>query len=134
MSGARDLAVGLVLAALGVGMLAWLAADLAAGEAGLVAAVARTGSGLFWLSLAVVVLVERAGPAALVATVASVVLVLLSLALGLLLTPQDFTGTTSKAPDTPREARTLGVVLGVALLVGSAWLWRRWRRWGRARP
>lgn len=53
---------------------------------------------------------------------------MVAMAAGLLVTPDDFVNTTTKGPTTPEGARRLGVVLTAVLLLGGAWCWRRARR------
>jgi hypothetical protein len=128
-----DLLVGAVCLLLGAASLAWLVADLLAGErTNVFQVLARVVSALFWLSLAVVALSDRLAVAGWRSAAGSVAALLGCLVLGLLLTPDDFVGTTAKAPHSAEEARALGLVL-LALVVGSAGLlaWRLRRASGR---
>lgn len=125
----KDLLLGLLLLVLALAMLGWLVADLAAERpvGGLMVA-ARVASVAFWLGLAWVALSDTRGLIGVVVAGGSVVLLLVAMAVGLLLTPDDFVGTTSKGPTTPEAARRLGAVLTGALVVGGIWLWRKLRR------
>ena len=124
-----DLLLSLVLAAIGVGMLAWLGSDLAdSGGVAPLQVVARVASAVFWFGLAALAWSDRAKMAGLALSAAAVVVLLLTLTFGLLLVPDDFTNTTGKGPRTPEQARILGAVLLVALVTGTAWLWQSRRR------
>lgn len=125
----KDLLLGLLLLALALAMLGWLVADLAADRpvGGLMVA-ARVASVAFWLGLSVAALSDTRGLIGVVVAGGAVVLLLVAMAAGLLLTPDDFVGTTSKGPTTPEAARLLGAVLTGALVVGGVWAWRKLRR------
>lgn len=130
MPGVRDLAVGLLLAALAVGLLAHLVTsyDEAASpyhvvaRAGLVA-LAAGAAGAF--------LLPRPGTAGRVALAGAVAMVL-AWPIGLLADPAAFVGAGPKSPGTTGDARLLGAALtgGLALLGG--WLVSRWWRWRRS--
>ena len=131
----KDLLIGLVLLALALAMLGWLAADLAADRpVGGFMVVARLASAAFWLGLAWLAVSDAHGLTGAAVAGGAVVLLLVAMAAGLLLTPGDFAGTTSKGPTTPEAARRLGFVLTGVLVLGGAWVWRRARRTTRVGP
>src|SRR5688500_12610224 len=87
-----DLMLRLVLAAIGVGMLAWLGYDLADDDGvAPLQVVARLASALFWFGLAALAWSDRAKGAGLALSAGAVVVLLLTLTFGLLLVPDDFT-------------------------------------------
>lgn len=125
----QDLLLGAVLLALALAMLGWLVADLAAERpVGGLMVVARLASVAFWLGLAWLTLSDTRGLVGVVVAGGSVALLLVAMAAGLVLTPEDFSGATGRGPQTPEAARRLGLVLTGALVVGGAWTWRRVRR------
>ena len=129
MPGRSDAVVGLLLVATGAASAAWLVSDLAQGaDPGPLQVLARVAGATVWLGLATVVLRERWLRAGLVVAAGSLALLLLSLVVGLLATPEDFVGGTGKAPDSAAEARVLGVLLLVGVLAVGAWCARRARR------
>jgi protein-S-isoprenylcysteine O-methyltransferase Ste14 len=124
-----DLLLSLVLAALGIGMLAWLGYDLADDDGvAPLQVVARVASAVFWFGLAALAWSDRAKRTGLALAAAAVVVLLLTLVFGLLLVPDDFTNVTGKGPSTPEQARGLGVLLLLALVAGAGWLWQSRRR------
>ncbi len=127
MPGVRDLAVGLVLAALAVGLLAHLvtAYDEAASPYHVVA---RAGLVALTAGAAGAFLLPRPGTAGRVALAGAVVMVL-AWPIGLLADPSAFVGAGPKSPETAGDARLLGAVLAGALALLGGWLGRRWRRW-----
>lgn len=125
----KDLLLGLLLLALALAMLGWLVADLAADRpVGGFMGVARVASVAFWLGLGWLAVSDTRGLIGVVVAGCAVVLLLVAMAAGLLLTPDDFVGTTSKGPTTPEAARLLGAVLTGALVLGGVWAWRKLRR------
>ncbi len=117
--------LGLALAGISVAMLVWLVDDVVESPPGPFALVSRIAVVVFWAALAAVMISERRGvPAVVTAGVAFAVMVVSS-AVGLVVTPGDFVGVTSRGPTTPEAARVLGVVVLIALAGGGAWLWRR---------
>lgn len=127
--GTKDLLLGALLLAVALAMLGWLVADLAAGtRVGGLMLVARLASVAFWLGLAWTAVSDARGLLGVAVAGGAVATLLVAMAAGLLLTPDDFVGTTTKGPTTPEGARRLGVVLTAVLLLGGAWVWRRFRR------
>lgn len=79
------------------------------------------------LALAAMFLTTR-DLAAVAVAAGSVVLLVLTWTVGLLVAPEQFVGSGSKAPDNPDEARALGLILTALLAVVAAAILRRWWR------
>lgn len=63
---------------------------------------------------------------ALAVAAAAVALMVLTWTVGLLVAPEQFVGGGTKAPDSPDEARALGLVLTAVLAVVGTFVLRRW--------
>lgn len=119
-----DLVWGTALLLVAAGLVVQLALSDAAGFQ----VAARVLRLVLVLALAAMFLTTR-DLAALAVGGAAVALLLIVATVGMLVAPDQFVGTGPKAAKTADQARALGVLLSVGLVVVSALVLRRWWRW-----